>query len=139
MVVPDGGVAAHTGDLTLAMRHDVMGDGLMAAFAGAFGHATVVALDLDVVGIIAGGEVKRVEETVGGFHGVLAEEVVRRVAIVTGGDGAVTRFHPAVVIIAHDVAVRARAGIVREIGVSLRVDEGVRADADHDPDQYAEQ
>lgn len=56
--------------------------------------------------------------------------------IVTDRYRAVAGSCPGVVVIAHDVTIGARLRIVREVRVALRVDEGITADADGEPDQY---
>ena len=59
-------------------------------------------------------------------------------AIVAGSDGAVARLDPARKVSLHDVAVRARLRVVREVGPTLCVDESVDADADGQPDNDEE-
>jgi len=52
------------------------------------------------------------------------------VAIVAGGGGAVARFQPGVVLGTHHMAIGAGCGIVGEVRIAFRVDEGVSAEAD---------
>ena len=63
----------------------------------------------------------------------------RRVAVVADRDGAVARALPAVELLAHDVAVRARLRIVAQVRRAARVDEGVatqtQQQAQHDADR----
>jgi hypothetical protein len=44
-----------------------------------------------------------------------------------------TGLDPAVVVLLHDVTIRARGGIVREVRPSLRVNEGVGTQSDTKP------
>src|SRR3954466_4755729 len=78
------------------------------------------------------------EESVGGLDGVLAREIVRRVAVVARGNGMVTALDPGSVVIAHDMAVRTGFRIVGEVGVSLGVNEGIEAEADKEAEENAE-
>ena len=55
------------------------------------------------------------------FESVLADEVVRDVAVVAGGDGVVRTLLPAVVLLVHDVAVGAGARVVAQVGEPLGV------------------
>src|SRR4029078_1179434 len=60
----------------------------------------------------AKGEGAAVIESVQGFNCILGKEgIVRRVTIVAGRHGVMRRAAPAVKFVAHDVAIRARAGI----------------------------
>src|SRR5262245_52644546 len=77
-------------------------------------------------------------EAVRSLGGVFAEEARGRVAVVARGDGAMARFQPAVILLAHDVAIGARCGIIGQVRPALRVDEGVRAQSDRRADRYAE-
>src|SRR5690606_3189647 len=105
---------------------------------GMTGHArpdrnlAVAWRDDDGIGEVTGGEGERVVPAVDGFRDVLANRVVRRVAVVTDGDGAMTAAHPARVLLVHDVAVRACDGVVGEVGRTPGVDEGVAADTGKD-------
>src|SRR5690606_5737410 len=105
---------------------------------GMTGHArpdrnlAVAWRDDDGIGEVTGGEGERVVPAVDGFRDVLANRVVRRVAVVTDGDGAMTAAHPARVLLVHDVAVRACGGVVGEVGRTPGVDEGVAADTGKD-------
>ena len=80
-------MAAHAGDILGAMRtHDRGGQFGVACTAGVFRHPTVSALDLDDIRESTRGKSKRVKESVRGFHCVLPDEIVRRVAIVASRD-----------------------------------------------------
>lgn len=56
-----------------------------------------------------------------GLHDVLGYQGVRRMAVVARGDMMMTRPLPRVVVVFHDVAVRTRRGIVREVARTLGV------------------
>lgn len=74
-----------------------------------------------------------------GLGEVLAEKILRHVAIVAGGDGVVRRLLPAIEMLVHDVAVDARVGIVREITEPLSEIECVAAHARENAAQRAKQ
>ncbi len=113
----DGIVAARAlQTCRLAVRDvaiDRRGDRLMAPAAGVLGDLVIELCNLDGVGIPAAGEVKRMPESVVRLHCIFADDVVRCVAIVAGRGRVVTRLHPRVVLLLHDVAIRASRGIVR--------------------------
>src|SRR5262249_26988471 len=68
----------------------------------------------------------RVPEAVLRLCQVLASKIVWDVAVVADGDGMVARLLPAVVMLAHDVAVDARLRVVAEVREALGVAEQVR-------------
>ena len=78
-------------------------------------------------------ERERVPEPVEGLRRVLAEEVVRRVAVVADGHGVMARLQPPVVLLVHHVAVGARGRIVRQVRAASGVDEGIEPKADEQP------
>src|SRR5512132_3372547 len=84
--VPDRGVTAGAFEsLRLAVHHiavDGGGDVLVAVPAGVFRDLVIELRDFDGVGIPAGGEVKRMPESVVRLHRVLSENVVWSVTIV---------------------------------------------------------
>src|SRR5579862_3005484 len=94
------------------------GDVFVAAAAGVFGDPVIELGDLDGVGIPASREVERMPETVVGLHRICAEDVVGRVAIVTGGGGVVARFQPGIVLGTHHMAIGAGGGIVGEVRIA---------------------
>src|SRR5262249_34509360 len=103
-----GGVAPQAGDLLRLVRtvhgeHDVF----VTTPARGLGDAPVPVFDLDRVRKEPGCEGKRMEEAVQCLCGVLPEEVVRRVAVVADRGGTVARLQPAVMKLAHDVAIGA--------------------------------
>ena len=87
---------------------------------------------------IAGREGVGMPEAVIGLRPVFANEVVGRVAIVAGGYRTVTGLQPGIIIILHDVAVRTRLRVVREIRPTAGVDEGIAANSCRQTKQHAE-
>lgn len=73
-------------------------------------------------------------ETIRRLRVVFADEVMRRVTIVAGGDRMVARFLPAVKLLVHHVAICTRSGIIAQVGITLRVNERVHAYARGQPD-----
>ena len=59
-------------------------DALVASAAGALCHSKVEPGDLNILGIIAGRKVEGMEKAIAGFNRILPDQVVRRVAIITG-------------------------------------------------------
>src|ERR1044072_3594043 len=134
-VVPDVAVATRAGEFApefCVPALDGLRHVLVAGAARALRHLVVVFVDANRLVERARREVERMPEAVARFGVVLAHKVVRRVAVVAGGDGAVRGLDPAVELLAHDVAVGARLRGVRQVRVAARVDEGEAADADAD-------
>ena len=104
-----------------------LSDRLVAAPAGGFRDFQIECGNANVVRVRAGREVKRMKEAVAGFDGVFSEEIMGRVAIVTRSGGMMARFDPGVVLRAHRMAIGAGVGVIQEVGITLGVDEGVRA------------
>jgi hypothetical protein len=69
---------------------------------------------------------------------VLADEVVRQVAVHALRDRVVTGLLPAVVLRLHDVAVRADLRIVREVRQRFRLVHGEAAETGEHPEQHGE-
>lgn len=120
-------------------RHDRLDDFLMAMEAGLLRHAAVASLDSDRVGKFSSGEGKRMPEAVIRFGHVLADEIMRRMTIVAGGDGAMARFDPSIEMILHDMVVRAGGGVVRQVGGSFGVNKREPSDAQRDPERNPDQ
>jgi hypothetical protein len=68
----------------------------------------------------------------------LPTRVVRGVAVVAHSDAVVARHDPAVELLAHDVTVHARRGVVGQVGSAARIHERVAPDADGDAEQDRE-
>jgi hypothetical protein len=125
-------VAADAGDLLafdLGVRGNVFHNLFVAVETRLFRDAAVTRFDADGVGKFAGGKGERMPEAVIGLHPVFAEEIVRRVAIVAGGDGTMAGFDPGIEMILHDVAIGAGFGIAGEVRATLGVDEGERTNS----------
>jgi len=124
-------VAADAGEGFVRRGHrlDVVHNLLVTFAAGAFGGAPAAFFYLDWLMKFVCRERQRVEEAVISFREVLGHKASRCMAIVAGGDGAMTRFDPAVEVVLHDVAVGAGPGIVAQIRAAFRIDKRVTADA----------
>ena len=114
---------------------DGLCDGRMAAPACGFDDLAVEAGDLNRVRIISGGEIKRVKETVARLHRILADNIVRGMAVVAGSHGMMAGFHPATGLLIHYMAVGAGAGVVEKIRISARIKESIAAEPDKSADQ----
>ena len=108
----------------------------MAMMAGAFGYTAIALGDAERVGISSRREVERMPETVSCLHYVLPDEIVRSMAVVTGGDGVMASFHPGGIMLAHDVAIGTRGRIVGEVRRATGVSEGEQPQS-HDCPQQA--
>lgn len=102
----------------------------MAAAARLFGDACVALADLNRLVKSAERKIIRMPEAVRSFGVIFPDNVGRRVTIVTRRDVLVARLDPAVILVVHNVAVRARRGIIAEVGITLGVNECVNADAE---------
>src|SRR5688500_2236607 len=139
VAVSAGGMTPQAGErVGPGMRLDRLDDRLMAVPAGRLGDGPVARGDLDGLRESAGRERERMPEAVERLRRVLGGEAGRRVAVVARGDLAMAGLGPAVVLLAHDVAVHARARIVGQVGGALRVHERVGADADADAEDDRE-
>ena len=107
-------------------------DRFMTAAAGVLGDLVIELRDFDGVGIVTAGEVERVPESVIGLYGVLPDDVVGSMAVVAGGDGMMTGFHPGVILRLHYVAVGAGRGTICEVGISFGVNKGIGAQTNRD-------
>lgn len=106
---------------------DFRRDVFVTAPAGVFRHSVIELGDLDRVWIVAAGKVVRMPESVVGLHCILADDVVRCVAIVTCGHRTMARLEPSIVLGLHDVAIGACCGPVGQVGISFGIDKGVGA------------
>lgn len=114
---------------------DVMHRPGMAITTDSFRHCATASLHLNRLVEIAGGKGIRMPESMVDLGPILPHKVVWRMAVVAGGDRVVARLHPTIQMVLHDVAVRARVGIVRQVRPTARVDEGVAADTERQPQQ----
>ncbi len=101
--------------------------GLMAAKTRVFYRLQTVFANPNGIRKILKREGRRVVETIQGFDGVLANNIVWQMTVVTFGHMVVSGLNPRVHILFHDVAVYAGLWIVREVGVTFCIDEGVAA------------
>jgi hypothetical protein len=108
-------------------------DLFVALQTGLFGDAEVSIRNADLVGEVMCCKRQRMKKSVDCFGGIFTYKSGRGVAIVAYGYFPVAAFHPALILILHDMAVRASGSIVRHVGRSLRVTECVYADADQQP------
>lgn len=96
----------------------------------------VVLVHLDVVGKFARREGQRMEEPIPRFAVILANEIVRRMAVVAGGELAMRRLDPRIVLRTHHVAVHARGRVVGHIGRAVGISEREQTQACCCADQH---
>src|SRR5206468_2658 len=79
-----------------------------------------------------------VPEAVLSLDQILGDQVMGYMAVIAGGVGVMTGLLPAVVLVAHDVAVDARLGVVAQVRKALGVVDGVGACPKRGSDQDAQ-
>ena len=100
---------------------------LMTGDAVALKHGRILWADHDGFMEILQRETFGMPVAVFRFGDVLADQIVRRVAVVTRRNRVMRRFQPAVELLPHDVTVYASARITRKIREAFRVVEGICA------------
>ena len=100
------------------------------------GYIVIARRDAQRIRKVARREIERMPEAIARFGHVLADHVVRRVAIVADRNRAVTRLCPRCIVLAHDVAIRAGRRIVRHVRGSARVHVRKGADTDRHSQQH---
>ena len=110
----------------------------MTFAAGLLRYFTTAGGDVNVVVVPTSREVVRVPETVARFRGVLGNESWWGMAVVTNGNRAMTRLHPAAELVIHYVTVLAGFSIVSHVGVAASVNKGVGPHTDSNAEQNAE-
>jgi hypothetical protein len=108
----------------------------MAIEASVLRHPAIPRLDLYWFMKVLQREGQRMKKSVVGLGDPLADGMMRQVAVVTNCDMAMAGILPRVIVSLHDVAIRARRGIVAEIAPALTVTECERADAANDSKHY---
>lgn len=103
------------------------------------GHPVVAGRDLDSVRESLCRERPGMEEPIQCFCRVLGKESGWSVAIVADRPLAVARPQPPVILLVHHMTVGASAGVVGEIGTTLRIAEGENANSQKYTTQYAQQ
>src|SRR5262249_20972047 len=108
---------ARAGSSILAtfFRQDMADQILMTEFAVGFQDATIFLTNLDGFVKFLVSEGLRMMKAVFGLCPILADEVMGRVTIIASRHGVVAGMVPTIVLIAHDMAVYARARIVAKI------------------------
>ena len=118
---------------------DSINNFLMTGTASLLGDVPAVGLDLNIILVAAGGEKKRMPETVRSLGEIFADEICRSMTAIAGRNCAMRRFDPAIKLLLHDMAVGAGRRIVSEVGPTLGIGKGVRADTDGDANHHPEQ
>lgn len=103
---------------------------LMAVQAGIFNDLQAVFFDQDGFVKVLKGEGHGMIPAIQSFHGVFADDVVGQMAVVAFSDVVMGGLLPGIQVFAHDVAVHTGLGIVRQVRISLRIDERVAAQTD---------
>ena len=113
--MPDRGVAADAvqrlSTLTRTVVDQFADEIAVTGDAVFFQDARVTRLDPDWLVKVLQREAFRVPKTVLGLGQILADQIVRRVAVVASREGMMARLLPTVVLISHDVTIDARRTI----------------------------
>lgn len=140
MHVSHGMMTTNTGKTARAIRFgiDRMDDLRVAVSAGRLRDRPIPWCDLDRLVKPARRERQRMIPAIEPLGKVLAEEMVRRMAIVAGCHSVVTGFRPRLELLVHDVAIRARGRAIKQVRSSFGIHECKRADADDKTNQCDE-
>src|SRR3954469_4584208 len=114
---------------------NIVSEAGVAPPAGIFRDGAAAGLHGNGLMEIAGGKSIGMPEAMVGFGPVFSDHVVRGVAVVAGRHGAMAGFDPRIVVVLHDMAVRAGLRVVGEIRTTTRIDKGVTPDAGGEPEQ----
>ncbi len=138
--VPDVAVTMHTRKHVTAgfFRQHGMNEIPVATQTSILSHSAISGFDLDRFVKILQGERQRVKEPVVRLGDPLAQKVVRQMAIVADGDVPMPRVQPGIVVILHDVAIRAGQRIIAQITGALTIAKGEYADTAENP-QHGEE
>ena len=133
-------MTAHAGQGILRPRSDIdtSHHGCMAAAAGVFRNGFIHARCLERLVKSTGGEGQRVIKPVNTLDRVFPEKVMRCMAVIADRDGVMAGLEPGVVVVLHDMAIRAGGRVVGEIRRPLGVDERIPAQAGGRAAQEAE-
>jgi len=130
-------MAADAGDLIVlaeTVSGDRFGQVAVASPARFLGHAAISFGDLDRFVKVIESKVIRVPKTVRGLGRVLADQIVRRVAVVTRRNVFMAAFLPTVQLFFHDVTIGASHRVVAQIGIAFRIDESEQSAPDRQSD-----
>lgn len=115
---------------------------LMTIPAGFFGHLPVTFSNTDRLMKAADREVIGMPKSVRSLGVILAEEIMRRMAVITGCGGMVAGLLPSVELVVHYVTIGARRRVVAHVRIPLPVpkrinpDPNRKAQADSEQDEF---
>ena len=118
-------------------RFHIMHDIVMTFTACAFGDTAATILDLNRFVKVASGKSERMKKSVFRLGEVLWNEAGRRVTIIAGGNGTMTRLCPAIEMVLHNMTIDASLRIVAEIRSTFGIDESVAANACNCPQRQS--
>ena len=98
-----------------ACENQLADQALVAARTVVVQHYFVMRTNSDGLGKILQGEAFGMPKAVFGLGNIFGEKALWRMAVIARGNGMVTRFLPALVLLAHDVAVHADLGVFGKI------------------------
>src|SRR5215472_15084077 len=137
--MPNAEMATDTRNLSRAVRPNDGGCNFrVTGTAAIFSHPPIAGLDLNHLREAACGERERVEKPIRRLGGVLANQVMGRMAVVAGSRGTMAGFEPGAVLILHHMAIGTGSRVVREVGIALRVNKRVEPEAQGCAQEYSE-
>ena len=98
--------------------------GLVALYTIFLGNVGVKPANADWFGKVAGGKGNAVIKTVDAFDHPFVWEAVGGVTVVTGCNGLVARMAPALILVAHNMAVDTRSRVVGQIREAFGIAKG---------------
>lgn len=129
--MPHRVMAAHAGQGITRPRSDIdtSHHGRMASATSVFRNGFIHLRRLQRLVKSTGSEGQRVVEPVNTLDRVFTEKVMRGMTIVADRDGVMAGLKPGIVVVLHDVAIRAGGRVVGEIRRSLGVDKRIPGQA----------
>ena len=124
-------------------HYHLMDEILMTMNAISLQDVGVLLVNADRFMKVLQGEALGMPEAILGLGEILADELVRQMAIDAGGSSMMTRLLPSIVLFTHDVAVDASFGVAAEVRKSLAVVDGVgtrsKTETQQDPNEKTRQ
>jgi hypothetical protein len=125
--------------VSAAMTGDLADELAMAAETILLHNHSAAGPHLDRLVKVLEGKPVGMPEAVFSFGQVFSDNVMGHMAGVAGGEVFVAGFDPAIELLTHDMAIHTGFGIIRKVGRALRVDKGVTAEANGQPDHPGQQ
>jgi hypothetical protein len=146
MQMPDIAVATNAGKRSLTrgvasarMCIDCGRYLFVAVATGKFSDPTIAFIHPNRFMKSVGCEIVGMPEAVRGFRQILTDKTRRSMTIVAGGNRVMTRLDPPVVLVVHDMAIRASFWVITQIGITLGIDKREATDPDGGTQRHSKQ